>query len=114
MQQILVTAREAVRLLGGSPGKFLQWQDRGHCTPIITKDGVFYDLAAMRRDIVRMPRPSEFNEEEYATVQQALDILGISRRTFYKRVTSGEIPIHKCEKLTYVKLTDLYANDDLF
>lgn len=115
MSEILITGREAVNILRVSSAKFLQLQDKGRVVPILRKEGVFYNLLELRKaDFKTRTQPSDFPEDEYTTATKAMEIIGVSRRTFYNRVNAGLIKLHKRNSGSYVKLTDLYANDDLF
>lgn len=112
--RMMLTGPECVKMLGIAPSKFLRMQDAGRIKPELVEGKVLYNFTEIRKFRTVQDRPFGFPDNEYATVEQAMAKLDISRRTFYKRVASGEIEIHKDGRLSFVKLVDLYANDDLF
>jgi len=113
--RISVTAEEACDLLGVSPLHFLRMFDRGKARPELNRDGKYvFGLRELRQVEIRRERPEYFPESKFASVDQAVTILDITRKTFYNRVNAGKIPIHRCGKRTFVKLVDLYATDELF
>lgn len=112
-QNIWVSGIEAAEYLGLDTRRFLQMQDKGLISPELFKSGVMYDLRKLKKvetSKIVPYRSGEFPSNEYASVQQALDMLGISRRTFYIRVDKGVLVLHrdKVSRRSYVKLTDLY------
>ena len=113
----LVTAKEAARMMGLTPTRFLEVQDSGRITPEILDGRTFYSTAilfgAMRRP-KRNLNPNPFPLDLYATAKEAIEILQVCRKTFYSRVNAGSIQIHKHGIYSFVLRKDLYANDDLF
>ncbi len=116
--RVLVSAEEAMELLEVSALYFVRMFDRGVARPELARTGKYlFDLQALRQvGLIRQVkrRPIQFPEDIYATVDQAISLLGITRKTFYNRVNAEKLQAHKYGKRTYVKLTDLYANDELF
>ena len=113
----LLSAIEAARSMRLTPSRFIYFQDQGLIVPEITAKGVFYEsekLRGVNPDGPRELKPIKFPKEEYATPKEAMDILDISRRTFYIRINSGKIPLFKKGRYSFVLRKDLYANDDLF
>lgn len=116
--RVLVSAEEAMELLEVSALYFVRMFDRGVAQPELTRTGKYlFDLQALRQvGLIRQVkrRPVQFPEDIYATVDQAISLLGITRKTFYNRVNAEKLQVHKYGNRTYVKFTDLYANDELF
>lgn len=111
----LVTASEAIRLLNVTPARFIKLQDLGCFCPVVSGGRwILYDAASLVKELSRGNRPKKFPLTEYATIKQAMDILGVCRATFYNRVKAGKITLHKYKDLSFVLRKDLYANDDLF
>jgi hypothetical protein len=112
------TAREATEIVGIKAMRFLDFQDKGLITPVIEDGTAYYTLEGLRKlaEIKHLgpaPRPV-FSSAEYVRASEAMLILDVSRRTFYKRVNLGQIAIYKKGGLSYVKKADLYASDGLF
>jgi predicted site-specific integrase-resolvase len=112
------TAREATEITGVKAMRFLDFQDRGLITPVIENGTACYTLEGLRKlaelkQLALSPRPV-YPSAEYVRASEAMDILDVSRRTFYKRVNLGQIELHKKGRLSYVKKADLYASDELF
>jgi hypothetical protein len=68
---------------------------------------------------IRGREDKEFNlpvcpKETFVSIIEAMQILGMSRRTFYIRVNRGEVEIHKQGRRSFVKKEDLIADKDLF
>jgi excisionase family DNA binding protein len=115
LNSILVNAEEATELLGVSAIYFIRLFDKGLARPELNDKGQFlFDLKSLRQIALGKQRPNYFPESEYATIDQAVHILDITRKTFYNRVKRGKIKIHRCGKRTFIKRADLYADDELF
>lgn len=112
MEKILITASEAVVSLGFTPSKFLRLLDSGKALPEFEDGNLRFDLHQLKK--LSVSRPEGFGEAEFYTVRQTLFVLGISRRTFYNRVNDGLIRLHKYKSSSYVKKSELYADDELF
>jgi hypothetical protein len=114
---VLLSGLEAARSMCLTPTKFLLLQDKGLIIPEVNPDGVFYDIEKLRGVRGRIGvkiKPVKFPKEEYATPKEAMDILDISRRTFYIRAKRGDFKIHKEKQLSYILRAELYATDELF
>lgn len=113
---ILLTAVEAAESLCITPAKFIRLQDKGRITPEVTPKGVFYDssklwglkLFGAKLKIIKYP------SHLYTTPADAMERLGVCRKTFYTRVSKGEIQLYKDGTRSFVKISDLYATDELF
>lgn len=113
----LLSAVEAAECLGVTPSKLIRLQDSRIITPEVTPDGTFYESNKLIGVNPRTPtvfRRIRFPKELYATPEEAMSVLEISRGTFYAKVRLGQIKVVKQGRLTFVLRKDLYANDDLF
>lgn len=115
MSTELVTASEAIRLLNVTPARFIKLQDLGCFCPVVSGGRwILYDSTSLVKELSRGNRPKKFPLAEYATIKQAMDILGVCRATFYNRVKAGKITLHKHKDLSFVKLADIDPDFDLF
>jgi len=114
MQKIPLSARDAIKILGVSADRFLRLQDLKKLPAEIIDGAVVYDLHELKKVDFSLPKSEILPDSHYGTVRQALDILKVCRKTFYSKVTKGEIQLYKDGRRSFVKLADLYANDDLF
>ena len=117
---ILVKAAEATQLLGVTANRFLRLQDRGVIRPHIVGDLTMYDFRKLKPLIAEFnlknkePEFEDFPSTEFATVKQSLNILKISRKTFYDLVAKGKIEIHKSGFRSFVKRSDLSPEKAIF
>lgn len=112
------TAREATEIVGIKAMRFLDFQDKGLITPDVVDGVAYYGLESLRKlaemkHLGPAPRPV-FSSAEYVRASEAMQMMDISRRTFYKRVNLGQIEIHKKGGFSYVKKVDIFAKDELF
>jgi len=115
MDSNFITASGAINQMGITPAKFIRLLDLGCFQPQLSGSRwVLFDKRQLKKVIRSPERPKAFPAGEFATVKQALALLDISRRTFYIRVNRGDFVLHKSGKLSFVKLTDLYADAELF
>lgn len=114
MSAELVTASEALRILNVTPARFIKLQELGCFRPVVSGNRwVLYQRESLLKELGR-GQAKNFPSDKYATVSRALEILDVSRRTFYIQVAKGAIKLHKQGRRSFVKLTDLYTTDELF
>ena len=111
---MLITGVEAVKIVGITPFNFIQLLDSGKIAPEFKDGRLFFDLHELRRLTLGAVAPFEFPADKYASPLQCMHILGVSRRTFYKKINAEGIQIHKAGRLSYIKIIDLYASNELF
>jgi hypothetical protein len=114
MQKIYLNSRESIEALGVTPNKFLYLLDNGRLPTEFIDGQVVFDLHALKASKYMLKRPEDFPESLYATAAESMDILRISRRTFYIRVNQGAIALHKYGRKSFVLRKDLYADNELF
>lgn len=111
-------AMEAKEVLGLRPIKFLRLLDKGFLVPEIREGVAVFSyeslMAAVKYKNLPNLKTIEFPKELYFTPSEAMEWLDISRRTFYNRVNAKTIRLYKKGKLSYVKKSELFADDDLF
>jgi len=115
MQPIHFQAQEVIDYFKITPADFVRLLDRGRLPAEMVDGCVVFEFHALKKLDLTVPKNLLYKEQGLATITEALDRLGISRRTFYLRVAKGEIEIYKLKRRSFVKLTDLLSlTDDLF
>ena len=74
--------------------------------PILS--GIKYEMETMNKSLSKMIKThAQYLDEEWLKKTQALKILGISNRTLYKLMSTGQLPYSKINGLTYVRTADI-------
>jgi len=115
MEPIHFQAQEVIDYFKITPSDFVRLLDRDRLPAEIIDGCVVFEFHALKKLNLEEPKKLIYLKEGLATVAESLSRLGISRRTFYLRVASGEIKLQKQGRRSFVKLTDLLSlTDELF
>lgn len=114
MQKIYFQAREVIDYFRITPAHFIYLFDHNRLPFHIIDGCILFEFHELKKLDLNAPKTLLYKEQGLATVAEALDILGISRRTFYIRVAKKEIELEKKGRRSFVKLADIDPDFDLF
>ena len=74
--------------------------------PILS--GIRLEMETMNKSLSKMIKThAQYLDEEWLKKTQAVKILGISNRTLYKLMSTGQLPFSKINGMTYFRTADI-------